>query len=162
MLDRLPPELIRRIILANVPSVIVRSSIVSRDLYAMDLHKLLLPIFMEGLTDVDAQEGITFRRRTVVNNSFRAHSRHLATQYGVSGFAVNAAFLADRLAGLVGDRAEFDCPHNVFRKHMCSWRRWKVLGYLNADHFERSEPSRTERNMVCGFLQVDLDPWHTF
>ena len=162
MFDRLPPELTRRIVLANNPSSVVRSSVVSKGLYALDLRKLVMPLAMnEWLAHVDEQEGVTFERRKTVNYSFRTHSRHLAARYGTSRFAVHAVYITNRLAALVGDQSKYDSPYNAFRKRK-GYTDWKAHGYLNAEHFERSHPSRTVRNLVCGFLQVSPDPWHIY
>ena len=169
MLDRLPTEIQRKIVLMNNPSAILISSAVSRDIHAMRLTSLLLPGFLQdwcrscepGEHAVDRLHHMDFERRKQHNLCTRRHRKNLAGFYMKPEFVVHAEYIGQKLAELVGDRAKYDEPDHKFRFSKQAVN-WKELGYVSGQHFEDSRPSRTERNMVCGFLQVRLPTWHLY
>ena len=158
MLESLPAELQRRILLMNRPSVMVRSSLASRSLYGLNLRALLLPSFLEGMTDIDRQPDNAMATRMIHNRAVSSHRKNLSAYYGKPAFVVHAEFLQDKISYLVGDRAKFDSPSNRLRRSKDSVN-WKMLGYLGLEDFEASMPTPTQRNLACTFLQFDAPGW---
>lgn len=169
MFDLLPTELQRKIILSNKPSVILMSSMVSKGMYKLNLRSLLLPAFLQdwyrpmkpGGDVLDQLADLGFEKRKTFNLCTCRHRKNLSSFYMKPLFVIHAEYLNHKLAELVGDRAKYDEPDHRFRFSKQAVN-WKELGYLSSQHFESSQPSRTERNLVCGFLQVSLPTWHLY
>ena len=169
MFDQLPPELQRKILLTNKPSVVLMSSMVSSRMYGLNLRSLLLPAFLQdwcrscepGEHAVDRLHHTDFEKRKQHNLRTCRHRKNLSSFYMKPVFVIHADYLTHKLAELVGDQSKYDEPDHRFRFEKQAVN-WKELGYISNQHFEESQPSRTERNMVCGFLQVSLPTWHLY
>lgn len=155
----LPQELQRRIILMNKPSVMVRTTMVSRSTYSMGLKTLLLPRLLDGVWgNIDRQIDESPESRKEHNRIIQRHRANLSGYYGTHSFIVNAAYLSEKIARLIGDRAKFDQPDQILRRQK-EMVNWKILGYLNMEDFEASMPSQTRRNIACTCLQYDAPGW---
>ena len=169
MLDMLPPELQRKIILINKPSVILMSSTMCKTTYKLNLRSLILPAFLQdwfrptkpGAVILDQLADSGFEERKKFNLCTCRHRKDLSNFYMKPVFVIHAYYLTHKLAELVGDISKYDEPDHRFRFEKQTVN-WKELGYINSQHFENSQPSRTERNMVSGFLQVSLPTWHLY
>ena len=169
MFDQLPRELQRKILLTNKPSVVLKSSMVCKGMYGLNLRSLLLPAFLQdwyrptkpGADILDQLADLGFEERKKFNLCTCRHRKNLSSFYMKPVFVIHADYLTHKLAELVGDRSKYDEPDHRFRFEKQTVN-WKELGYINSHHFEDSQPSRTERNMVCGFLQVSLPAWHLY
>jgi hypothetical protein len=154
--SELPSELIRKIITQNDESSLLNASVVNKMISSMGLNRLLFPVQLENFVDVGIDDSITLPQRKRMHKHIKDSAirlfkrRKTGTKKKDNEKIMLSLFYTydyiETLNQIIGDATKYDSPHSIYRMRKSQFN-WKILGFMNYEHFLRTDKSDKNMNV---------------